>query len=386
MKQGIVMEIRNKHAIVLTKDGTFERISLKKGQPVEIGSEIDVPAAKPLGFSRAQRVVFSFASVAAILLLVFTQLPLLKQSNLAVAAYVSLDINPSLEVGVSETLNVVEVIPINEDGQKIVDQMEDGYRGKALAEFVDYTMELAEEDGYLKENKDVLLTTTTINKKAEGKLEKNLNEIKKEIENDGVAVATLKGDEKSRKEAKDLGVSLGKYLIYKESKESLSIEETKDLSVTQIYKKLEEKKNTQPKETIKPKDNKEEQKFDNKNEKKEKKDFEGINGTHKNDDKNKNSQEIKPTGENKTNKNHSSHELPPSKGTNQGKNIEKQQKKFVETDKRDRNIQGPKENYKYKPEEKNNEHGNNYNLHNEKNNGNKKTNRQYFSGNKDKFY
>ncbi|EKN67822.1 anti-sigma factor domain-containing protein [Schinkia azotoformans] len=241
MNQGIVMEIKNKKAIVLTKEGAFETVSLKKGQHVEIGSEIDIPVSKIYFNSNTKR-ISTIVAVAAVLVLFFTQYPFLQNSNLAVAAYVGLDINPSIEVGVNEKLNVVEVIPINNDGKIIVDQIADDYRNRPLSKFIDDTLELAKADGYLTENKDVLLTTTTINKDAQVEIEEKVNVIKKEIEQRGVVVTTLKGDENTRKEAKDLGVSTGKYVIYKESKETLTIEETKELSVTQIYEKLDKGK------------------------------------------------------------------------------------------------------------------------------------------------
>lgn len=266
MKQGIVMEIKNKKAIVLTKNGTFEKVSLKKGQYVEIGSEIDVPVSKNYFNSYTKR-ISTFVAAAAVLVLFFTQYPFLQNSNLAVAAYVGVDINPSIEVGVNDKLNVVEVIPINEDGKIIVDQLDDDYRKKSLSEFIDDTIELAKADGYLTENKDVLLTTTTIKKDAQVEIEENVNVIKKEIEQSGVVVTTLKGDENTRKEAKDLGVSTGKYMIYKESKEKLTIEETKKLSVTQIYEKLDKDKQKRNKVEKIDKETKKEQKADNKQQK-----------------------------------------------------------------------------------------------------------------------
>jgi len=241
MKQGIVMEIKNKKAIVFTKEGAFETVSLKKGQHVEIGSEIEVPVSKSY-FKPYKKRISTIVAAAAVLVLFFTQYPFLQNSNLAVAAYVGLDINPSIEVGVNEKLNVVEVIPINDDGKIIVEQIDDDYRNKPLSEFIDDTIELAKSDGYLTQNKDVLLTITTIDKDARAEIEEKVNVIKEETEKRGVAVTTLEGDENTRKEAKDLGVSTGKYMIYKESKEALTIEETKDLSVTQIYEKIDKSK------------------------------------------------------------------------------------------------------------------------------------------------
>ncbi|WP_458411999.1 anti-sigma factor domain-containing protein [Schinkia sp. CFF1] len=242
MKHGIVMRIRKRKAVVLTKDGAFQTISVKKGQHIEIGSEVDVPAPVANYFfsSSGKRAAFSIVAAVVILFVLFSQLSMFTQSNLAVAAYIGVDINPSLEIGVTDKLKVVEVNPINDDGKKIMKQIQEDYQGKSLSEFINDTMELAQKDGYLKENHDVLLTTTMVDKKAESSIEENLHEIKKVIEKNGVAVTTLKGDENTRKEAKDKGISTGKYLIYKKAHDTLTLDETKNLSITQIYDKLEQ--------------------------------------------------------------------------------------------------------------------------------------------------
>ncbi len=268
MKQGIVMEIKSKKAIVFTKEGAFETVSLKKGQHVEIGSEIEVPVSKSYYTSYKKR-ISTIVAAAAVLVLFFTQYPFLQNSNVAVAAYVGLDINPSIEVGVNEKLKVVEVIPINDDGKIIVEQIDDDYRNKPLSEFIDDTIELAKSDGYLTENKDVLLTITTIDKDAQAEIEEKVNAIKEETEKKGMAVTTLEGDENTRKEAKDLGVSTGKYMIYKESKEELTIEETKELSVTQIYEKIDKsKKQKEEKDSKIEKNNNQKMDLENKKEQK----------------------------------------------------------------------------------------------------------------------
>jgi len=304
MKQGIVMEVKKRNAFVLTKEGTFERVTLKKGQLAEIGEEIDIPAAKNFLYFHSQRAVLSFMAAAVVLLVLITQFPFFNQSNLAVAAYVGVDINPSLEVGVDDLLNVVEVIPINKDGQLIVDQIQETFRNQQLSEFIADAMELAKKDGFLKENHDVLLTTTTINKKAEASLEENVNKIKKEIESNGADVTILKGDKNTRKEAKGLGLSTGKYLIYKKSEPNLTIEETKDLSISQIYEKIEQKqKNNKPlkektdqEKTNQEKNNVEKFENENKNDNHAKKVNEADNAqkmTEKQNDHNNNDQKAK---------------------------------------------------------------------------------------------
>lgn len=237
MKQGIVMEIKNRKAIILTKEGAFEKVPLKKGQHVEIGSEMIVPA-KTIHLSLGTKRLAISIAAAVIFLLFFNQFWLTKQSDLAIAAYVGLDINPSLEIGVNKELNVVEVIPLNEDGKKIIGQIQGNYENQPLAQFIEQTIKLAQKDGYLDQNKDILLTTTMIEESAKDSIEKNLVSIKKEIEVKGLAVNTLKGDQTIRKEAKNAGLSTGKYMIYKNSKNTITLDEAKELSVTQIYEKV----------------------------------------------------------------------------------------------------------------------------------------------------
>lgn len=243
MKQGIVVEVKNRKAIVLTREGAFERVSLKKGEQVEIGSEIEFAETKKIYHSRPIGMGLFIAVVAAVFFLFFPQiLPSLNQVNMTVAAYISVDINPSLEVGVNDAMKVIELIPLNESGEKIAAQIGENYRNLTLSQFINQTIDIAEKGGFLKDNKDVLVTATMINKELKTSVEKNLTKIKQEIkEKKSVHVETLESDETARKEAKDLGVSTGKYILYKKAADKLTIEEAKELSITQLFDKIDKK-------------------------------------------------------------------------------------------------------------------------------------------------
>ncbi len=78
----------------------------------------------------------------------------------AAASYVCVDINPSIELTVSDDNTVVSVYGANEDGKVLLYEEEANIVGKDVETAVDYVTKLAEELGYLtEENSDV---TTTV--------------------------------------------------------------------------------------------------------------------------------------------------------------------------------------------------------------------------------
>ncbi|WP_017756329.1 anti-sigma factor domain-containing protein [Calidifontibacillus oryziterrae] len=238
--KGVVLEIKNRNAIVLTKEGSFENVKLQNGQHVEVGAEIVMPT-KTTRFKIGSKSLALAAAAAIIVIFLASQLlPFNLNNNMVIAAYVNLDINPSLEVGVDKHLHIVEVTPLNEDGQKIVDSYEGDITELTLTQFVNQTINIAKQQGYLNDKKDILLTATAIDKQTVETIETNIEAIKQEVSEQGIVVEELITDEKTREEAKNVGISPGKYEIYKQAVQTttLTLEEAKDLSVSEIYEKL----------------------------------------------------------------------------------------------------------------------------------------------------
>ena len=119
MKTGIVMQIEKEHLTLLTPEGEFLRAK-KQDKAYSLGEEISffpIEGSKPSNFSpfkinRWQRVVWV---PVAILCIFFGSFISLYQSNKAYA-YMSIDVNPSIELTLNKKMRVVELKAFNKDG------------------------------------------------------------------------------------------------------------------------------------------------------------------------------------------------------------------------------------------------------------------------------
>ncbi len=124
MKKGIIMEMDDSYLTLLTPDGEFLRAH-KQDIPYSVGEEIHFfPIMEQqrnklidtyIGFLKLKSV---WMSMAVLLIFLGTVVPVY-QSNRAYA-YVSIDVNPSIELGLNKDMKVVELTGYNEEGKKIV--------------------------------------------------------------------------------------------------------------------------------------------------------------------------------------------------------------------------------------------------------------------------
>lgn len=115
---GIVMERKGQHAVIITPEGEFKRVRLKGKNP-DIGQEIRVPIQNGL-FTMPKA---SWLAVAAAIIIFMIANPLLTMFNQpaeVAVAYVSIDINPSVELTVSNFDNVLAAKAYNSDGEKVL--------------------------------------------------------------------------------------------------------------------------------------------------------------------------------------------------------------------------------------------------------------------------
>jgi hypothetical protein len=143
-----------------------------------------------------------------------------------VIAYVSMDINPSVEMGIDAGEHVRELKGLNSDGTQLIDHLD--YKGKPLDEITDALIEKAAEKGYFSQGiqtEIVIASTvvkpeavavkgeTTIADEVRSRVAEQLSS-KHEAQAETVEVTAIATPKEVREQARSNGLSAGKYAIY----------------------------------------------------------------------------------------------------------------------------------------------------------------------------
>lgn len=224
MRKGIVMDIRDKKAIVMTPDGEFVKVRRVPGG-CEIGDEIAIPASGyPGGWNRIRMTAASaFAAAVVCFVIVFAGFGGFWGAGRAEAvAYVAMDFNPSVELGINEKEVVVTAEGLNPDGEQVVAHA--GLVGLTLEEAAVRVIEAAKELDFLnrfadREAGNVVITVTVVNETAVAS-ETRLNEVvsatvKQKLQQqlpktaESIRVDVIEAPVELREEARSIGVSPG---------------------------------------------------------------------------------------------------------------------------------------------------------------------------------
>lgn len=236
MKKGIVMEIDESFLTLLTPEGEFLHAT-RQNQPYAIGEEIHFFPIEMVKTSNQLNPLKNFfrmkpvlGLMAAVVIFLGTLIPM-HQNNKAYA-YMSIDVNPSIELGVNKKMQVVEMTGFNQEGKKIISRMND-WEKEDVSELAKTILAEIKKDGFLKTEDHVIISTVRTNElevKVEKKLQENIEEIKETVNKQKVKVTVLKATEKELDKAHKLGITFGKYheKEIKESKELTSKEKAKE--------------------------------------------------------------------------------------------------------------------------------------------------------------
>jgi Anti-sigma factor N-terminus len=224
-KKGIIMQIANGHAIVLTKNREFLKIPLLDG--MSVGQEVDVPDIADIRkVSEKKRNWFmktwkQTGAVAACLLLAvgFFGSQSLLGSDPKAYAYVTVDINPSIELSIDENHKVVDAKGLNQDGELVLTDLK--LQGVTVEEAISTLAEMAKSKGYLNEQTEVLITASPAGTADAGsdldQIENSLVAKVEQVTSTNGAAVEVEGivvSQGVRKAAQEAGVSPGKYAFY----------------------------------------------------------------------------------------------------------------------------------------------------------------------------
>lgn len=237
--KGIVLEKKDGHAVLVDKQGKFHKVKDKKD--IIVGAEYEKGT-----FLRLNKgLVFKLSA-----LMIVGTLGLFGYNAYALPnAYVSLDINPSVELATNSFGTVIDVNPLNEDGEKISEGLT--LEGQKVEDALQTLIEEAKNEGYLDENLDnaVAVTVSTDNEaKGEEILQSVEETVKSELENQNIENAEIIAQNintERHKEAERLGISPGKILLIEKLKAAdleVDADEYANKPVREIMKALNAKR------------------------------------------------------------------------------------------------------------------------------------------------
>lgn len=237
------MELKKDYAIVLSDDGGMDKIVIKPqmavGQKIFYFDE-DIIKVSSSSQGKFKYNVFmkSFGSIAALFLIAFTFFYNMNINR--TCAIVSLDINPSIQIEVDNNAKIIKVEGMNDDGKSIDFT---GIKGCNINEGIKTIKDILVEKEYLKNNKDVLVGVAFVKDGDKAAYEENIKEAVFSTF-DTETIAYIKAEDKDDViEAKEQGISLGRY----EASKAVADEETKkkiiNAPVKEITEQIKDKEN-----------------------------------------------------------------------------------------------------------------------------------------------
>ena len=153
--KGVVLEINKHSCIIMTPEGKFLQVP-KPNQSVKPGAEITCRQ------SNLSRSWLKSGAIAAILTFFMFGFSLYQTMLPTAVAYVSLDINPSIEIGVDKNSQVIEVKGLNEEGKKLLKQVSLKHKNVYLA--IEELIAASIENNYLDPGQENLVFAAVTNK------------------------------------------------------------------------------------------------------------------------------------------------------------------------------------------------------------------------------
>jgi len=253
-KKGLVIAAAADGAVtVMTAQGEFIDLNWREAVLPEIGSEVEfaAPSLKLWPGILTQRRILTVAACFLILVLAAAVWSgLMMPASSQVMAYVSVDINPSIELGLNNKGRVVEAQGLNDDGAKLLEKLK--LINIPSQKAIQMITAQAIAEGYLTKEKEnaVLIAVDKLPEgndgpKVSARVSEQVRNLDKQVEkvlkeNELTAETDLlEVPAEIRRRAQELDVSAGKYVILMEAVEQgldLTIEDIKGSGITKAIK------------------------------------------------------------------------------------------------------------------------------------------------------
>ncbi|MBD0405998.1 anti-sigma factor domain-containing protein [Bacillus sp. 1021] len=223
MRRGIIVEKNKKFVTLLTPDGQFLKTK-NDHRACEIGEEITFEGETRMGrrasffdFLKLRPFKLGVFTMTAIILFILIMLPVFSDNK--AYAYMTLDINPSIEMALNSKYEVIELTPLNHDAQKVISDIGD-WKSSDFKEVISNIITDCSKHGYVKESKEILISTvyenTDDNTYKKG-VKKQLADMTEKYKGT-YQLQSLESDMETREKAKQEGMSTGSYIRRNEKK------------------------------------------------------------------------------------------------------------------------------------------------------------------------
>jgi hypothetical protein len=211
MRKGIVMEITDHYLTLLTPDGQFLQAKKQK-HPYTLGEEILFSPISQKKFLTRFAGIKQLSIAAAVVFIILGSMIPFYQNNKAYA-YVSIDVNPSIELGINKQMEVVKLTAFNSDGKKIISHI-GNWEKESMIALTQEVLEEMKKEGYLTNHHTMVISTVHTEapeKKTDEQLTKNLSKMKVLAKESDLKVTVLNGTKQDMEKAHQLGITTGKY-------------------------------------------------------------------------------------------------------------------------------------------------------------------------------
>jgi hypothetical protein len=236
--KGVIMESNKNTAIVLDEKGCFRKIKVR-GQNLEVGQEIKLDQFSK---TKTNNYFNALKTVAAILVIaILTTVPIYYNSQLDTHAYITIDINPSIELALNSRGKVLKVSALNNDADILIKDLK--LKNMTCDEAILLITDKAQNLDYIKEdNNDVFITAVVKNTNIKDTVAEGLVKAIEKTQNNpssSAAISVLEAKVQERTEAQNSNISVGKYISMKKLQDkdiNVTLEDMNDKGIGQIIK------------------------------------------------------------------------------------------------------------------------------------------------------
>ncbi|WP_231505716.1 anti-sigma factor domain-containing protein [Bacillus sp. EB01] len=202
---------------LLTPEGEFLKARKQKriysiGEEISFNPELVGHPKKKLSIKWLASMRRGITVAAAAVLLLASAVATNLDDN-KVYAYMSIDVKPSIELGVNDKMEVIKLTAYNREGKEITSGLKD-WEEKDAAKVGKDILAAIDSAGYFSDSNEVVISSVNTEEKetkAEKKLKATITEISKKAKQDSHQVKVIKATEKDLKQAWKHGQTTGKY-------------------------------------------------------------------------------------------------------------------------------------------------------------------------------